>query len=132
MGDGSVDLRKSHPVSAIAHLAPGNYSEVAVAPGLTLAIHRDGSLWAWGLNTSGQLGIGKEFSSSDKPHLVDRTRIWTAVAAGYNFSAGMTSQGELFTWGTDHMGTLGDGGTTPMRDRPLPVFDNQKWGGSVQ
>lgn len=129
MGDGSVDLRKSHPVSAITHLAPGNYSEVVVAPGFTLAIHRDGSLWAWGLNTSGQLGIGKEISGSDKPHLVDRTRIWIAIAAGHSFAAGMTSQGELLSWGT---GTLGDGGTTPMRDRPLPVFDSQKWGGAAQ
>lgn len=132
MGDGSVDRRNSHPVTVMSRLAPGSYSEVAVAPGFTIAIHRDGSLWAWGLNTSGQLGVGKEISGSDKPRLVDNSHTWIAIAVGHDFAAGMTSQGELFTWGTNHQGTLGEGGSTPMRDKPLPVFDQQKWGGNFQ
>lgn len=132
MGDGSVDLRKSHPVKEISHLAPGFYSEIAPGSGFTLAIHRDGSLWAWGLNTSGQLGIGKETSGSDKPRLVDNTHTWIAIAAGHSFATGMTSDGALYTWGKNNQGTLGEGGSTTMRDRPLPVFDKQKWGGSAQ
>lgn len=132
MGDGSVDRRNSHAVTEISRLALGYFSEIAVAPGYTLAIHRDGSLWAWGLNTSGQLGIGKNISGSDKPRLVDNKHTWIAIAAGHDYAAGMTSEGELLTWGKNHQGTLGEGGSAPLRDKPLPVFDKQKWGGSVQ
>lgn len=131
-GDGSVDQRNSHPVNAISRLAPGYYSELVTSSGFTLAIHRDGSLWAWGLNTSGQLGLGKEISGTDKPRLVDNAHTWIAIAAGHDFAVGMTSEGELFSWGTNHQGTLGEGGSTPRRNNPLPVFGEQKWGGVVQ
>lgn len=127
--------RSSHPsdeVDDVSHLALGNYSEIAIGSGYTLAIHRDGSLWAWGLNTSGQLGVGEKISGTDKPHLVDRSRTWIAITASHDTSAGMTSQGELYTWGRNRKGSLGEGGSTSIRYLPLPVFDNQKWGGVSQ
>lgn len=130
LGNGEPATYNRDPVNVITRLAPGRYSEVVTAPAFTLAIHRDGSLWAWGVNTSGQLGIGKETSGVDRPQLVDRSHIWIAIAAGHDFSAGITSQGELFTWGSNTQGCLGEGGNAFIRDRPLPVFDNQTWGGA--
>lgn len=114
----------------IVHLAPGHYADVAVGAGYTLAIRTDGSLWGWGLNTSKQIGIGDK-SGGNKPILIDKSHTWIAVAATHETSAGMTSDGGLYTWGTDNGGTLG-AGAAAAHPIPLPVYSEEKWGGLAE
>lgn len=75
----------------------------AIAPAIhsTYAIASDGSLWAWGNNTSG----GKDIS----PVRVGSANNWIAIAAGAAFAAGLTADGKLWTWGSDGSGALGNG-----------------------
>lgn len=59
-----------------------------------LAIKTDGSLWAWGVNTYGQLGNGTN------GYLIIRTKIgiadnWQTIAAGLYHSIAIKSDGPL-------------------------------------
>ena len=80
----------------------------------TLAIAQDGSLWAWGSNNSGELGLGAP-SSSTPPTQVGTDQDWSQVVAGRveflgspllphfggtsHFSIGIKTDGSLWQWG---------------------------------
>jgi alpha-tubulin suppressor-like RCC1 family protein len=91
-----------------------------VAPGLvhTLALKSDGSLWAWGQNGNGMLGdgtaglkSGAEFDAANKssPVRIGTSKDWQAISAGHNHSAGIKTDGSLWTWGGNFNGQLGNG-----------------------
>jgi len=71
-----------------------------------LAIRQDGSLWAWGANTFGQLGIGTTIGQSE-PVRVGEDTDWTSVAIGSSFSVATRSDGSVWTWGRNEVGQLG-------------------------
>lgn len=77
---------------------------VAVAAGYdhTLALGEDGTVWAWGDNTYGQLG-NKTVRSRSKPARVmngsEPLDDIVAVAAGRGLSYALSAQGEIWSWG---------------------------------
>lgn len=88
----------------------------------SLYLDPDGQVWAWGLNTSGQLGNGSSVSSPD-PVKVTMTGALAGVqvvqvAAGTHHSMALGADGHVYTWGSGATGSIGDGARA---DRPLPV-----------
>jgi alpha-tubulin suppressor-like RCC1 family protein len=85
----------------------------------TLAIKADGSLWAWGANDYGQLGLGADTSGHLTPVQVGLETDWAAVACGDDYSAALKTDGSLWVWGHNQFQQLGQGGavklTTPTR-----------------
>jgi len=75
----------------------------------SLLILSDGSLWAWGDNSSGQLGISTTGGTVNTPVQVGTDTDWVDIAAGYKFSLGLKSDGSLWAWGDNISGQLGDG-----------------------
>ncbi|MFP4068984.1 MAG: CARDB domain-containing protein [Opitutales bacterium] len=70
-----------------------------------LAIRTDGSLWAWGNNDRGQLGIDST-ESVDEPVLVNDSVDWAEVAAGEDFSMARSVDGAVYVWGDNSYGQL--------------------------
>lgn len=89
----------------------------------SLGLAQDGSVYAWGDNSFGQLGTGSTTGSTvpvrvDVP-LPDGVRV-TDVEAGLDFSMALASDGTVWTWGDNWNGQLGlgtfrDGRTTPQQ-----------------
>ena len=78
----------------------------------TLALTRDGSLYAWGANDYGQLGLNLSVKYQRRPLLVGGAlagRRVVAVAAGDFHAAALCEGGEVFTWGLGKEGQLGHG-----------------------
>jgi alpha-tubulin suppressor-like RCC1 family protein/phosphodiesterase/alkaline phosphatase D-like protein len=104
-------------------------SVVAIAAGglHSLALCSDGTLVAWGGNGSGQLGNNSR-TNALVPVLVNRTGVLagktiTAIAAGFDHSMALCSDGTVAVWGENGSGQLGDGiGTT---DKLVPALVNQ-------
>ena len=70
------------------------------------------SAWAtycWGDNSSGQLSNGSTTSYSTTPVAVLGGLSFSAIAAGGGHTCGRTSTGELYCWGNNWYGQLGDG-----------------------
>ncbi|TYZ65303.1 hypothetical protein PybrP1_002311 [[Pythium] brassicae (nom. inval.)] len=77
-----------------------------------LAVTSSGQLYAWGWNNYGQLGLGPTSSikSSATPVLVPAPELeWTKAYAGGNYSAAISTAGELHTWGNGKHGQLAHG-----------------------
>ncbi|MBV8940689.1 MAG: hypothetical protein JO321_10585 [Solirubrobacterales bacterium] len=117
LGDGGTT--DSHRPVTVKLPAGTKVTAVAAGYGHSLAVTSAGSLLAWGLNTSGQLGNGSTTNSPVpvKVKLPAGTRV-TAVAAGYGHSLVVTATGSLLAWGLNTSGQLGNGSTT---DSHLPV-----------
>ena len=80
--------------------------------GITLAIKTDGTLWSWGGNAQGQLGLGST-SNYSSPMQVGALTTWSNVEAGYaNFTLATKTDGTLWSWGNNSSGKLGLGNTT--------------------
>ena len=101
----------------------GVTSWVSIAAGHvhTLAIGNDGNIYAWGDNNYGQLGDGS-LVSSDTLVKVDLPSGVTAkqVSCGYWHSLALCSDGNVYAWGENNNGQLGNG-TTTNSDIPVKV-----------
>ena len=83
----------------------------------TFAIKADGSLWAWGWNMYGQLGLGDTNAAT---HLVPTQVLpgstWSSISAGLYHTMGIRTDGSLngtlWGWGDNSFGRIGNGNTS--------------------
>jgi alpha-tubulin suppressor-like RCC1 family protein len=95
-----VQIGKDHDWS-LAATSPYNH---------TLAIKKDGTLWGWGKNQTGQLGNGT-VSNALSPIQIGKETSWVFIATGSSHSVALKSDGTVWSWGSNAYGQLGDGGT---------------------
>uniref|UniRef100_A0A0D9XSV3 RCC1-like domain-containing protein n=1 Tax=Leersia perrieri TaxID=77586 RepID=A0A0D9XSV3_9ORYZ len=89
--------------------------EVSAGNHHSCAVTADGKLFAWGRNSSGQLGLGKSAGKVvPTPRKVDclADAIVKMVALGSEHSIATTEEGEVLSWGAAGAGRLGHGHKT--------------------
>lgn len=72
------------------------------------AVIIDTRLFMWGCNDNGKLGLDKDDQLLFKPEQVKIDQV-KSVSCGYEHTAAITHNGELFTWGRGFYGQLGTG-----------------------
>ncbi|MFD2417713.1 RCC1 domain-containing protein [Amycolatopsis pigmentata] len=93
------------------------------------ALRSDGTVWAWGVNSGGELGNGTSGTAvvpgpgggqpfdSPVPVQVNGLSDITAIALGF----ALRSDGTVWSWGPNYMWRLGDGNTDENGSAPTPV-----------
>ena len=118
LGDGKNETRY-YPEKVIT--SSGGYLDnvisVAAGYGHALALKSDGTVWAWGKNDNGQLGLG-DTTNRNRAVQVPGLNNVVAIAAGSDHSLAVRSDGMVFAWGRNAYGQLGDG-TTQQRNTPV-------------
>ena len=134
LGDG---VRETGRPIATPQPVPVLQDVVAIAAGgqHSLALRKDGTLFAWGSNWNGQLGNGKlkagAHCSVPQPVLGPDGKAAlskvTAISAGGLHSAAVTRDGQVFAWGYNGTGQIPTGARGGFwddkgpRDVPLPA-----------
>jgi len=92
----------------------------------SMVLKQDGTIWSFGRNDNGQLGIGSLGGNTPTPVQVVGLSSAKAIACGDHHAAALLSDGSVWTWGSNGSGELGDGSTpsgnaTASRTQPAPV-----------
>jgi alpha-tubulin suppressor-like RCC1 family protein len=107
LGNGDLGFDSSSPVHASGLTG---VTAIATAVNHTVALTSDGTVWAWGYNTWGQLGDGTN-TTRDAPVQVSGATGVTAISA-YDGTALLKNDGSVWASGYNAHGELGDGTTT--------------------
>lgn len=86
------------------------------------AVKMDGTVWCWGGNNNGKLGVGDtDGRLLPAPVVMDATMVGVeGVSAGSTHTCAWTAGGAAWCWGKNQFGQLGDG-TNEDRLRPVKV-----------
>lgn len=110
-----------------------DWSAIATGGNHTIALKSNGSLWAWGRNDYGQLGINQDPALT--PYIISPAQVgtdndWVAIATGGDLTVALKSGGTLWTWGRNDYGQLGinqDPALTPYIVSPAQVGTDIDW-----
>jgi alpha-tubulin suppressor-like RCC1 family protein len=102
--------------TAIAGGGDGNAFPAAI----TCAVLTDGSLWCWGDNTYGQLGLG-DTAGHTGPQQVKGLANVTAAAVGDHHACALVKSGSAYCWGANAYGACGTGNTNAVLAPSQPV-----------
>ena len=87
----------------------------------SLFVLSDGSLWAMGNNSNGQLGDGTTTNRNYLVRIMSSNAV--AVAAGFTHSLVLKSDGTLWAMGANGNGQLGDGTTTDQHSPEEIIYN---------
>ena len=117
LGDGTTTSRSS-PVSVVGGFT--DWSQLSAGASHSIGLRANGTAWAWGANSSGQLGDGTAISNSSPVSVVGGFSDWTQLSAGTGFNLGLRANGIAYAWGSNTSGRLGDN-TTVSKSSPVSV-----------
>ncbi len=81
--------------------------KIATGNGHGALLNTDGTVWAWGVNTYGQLGNGGGDSWAPEPEQAPGLAAIRDVACGDNFTVSAKDDGTVWAWGDNEDGALG-------------------------
>jgi alpha-tubulin suppressor-like RCC1 family protein len=118
LGDGTTSTR-TLPVQ-VTELT-GQIADLALGDTRSCVRKTDGTLWCWGNNNGGQLGIGAASNPLFVPTQIEALANDVAqVALGGYHSCARTTEDTLWCWGNNYAGQVGDG-TTSAQPSPVQV-----------
>jgi alpha-tubulin suppressor-like RCC1 family protein len=115
-----------------------NIATVSAGSWHSIALKTDGTLWSWGANGVGQLGVGwTDGTSANAPVqigvydsdgvlLITADSDWSAVATAQSSTIGLKTNKTLWAWGLNNYGQLGDG-TQTDRYTPRQIGTDSDW-----
>lgn len=109
------------PQPVVGHLG---VSAVGVGANHICMVDNRGTVWCWGDNGFGQLGIGSQIGSNTRtlPSEVDAAANTVAVTIGANHTCALLVTNDLNCWGRNTIGQLGNSFSGDLADSPVPYF----------
>lgn len=116
LGNGTTeDSVTPQPVTMpVANQAAVRFSSVCAGYDHVIALATDGTVWTWGSDENGQLGNRTEANTPQSVTLPKQVggalegKTVVSVAAGKAFSLALTSEGQVYAWGINQFGILGN------------------------
>ena len=110
----------------------GNWNKVSRGGngGEAYGIKNDGTLWAWGANNKGQLGLNQGYpalKAISSPTQVGTNTTWANIRIGESGAVATKTDGTLWTWGNNGYGTLGQNQVNDNKSSPVQVGTDTNW-----
>ncbi|MCT6810968.1 MAG: InlB B-repeat-containing protein, partial [Bifidobacterium sp.] len=140
LGDGTTTDRLT-PVQIPKPTGVNRFIQVSAGKAFSVALDGQGHVWAWGLNSSGQLGSNAVATNGSAAYSSNPIRVQapsgmtatnftlTGVSAGITHVLAVDGQGRAWGWGSNEFGKLGvpsnTVATTGITTRPVQVTTPQ-------
>ncbi|MCX7570445.1 hypothetical protein OS242_10775 [Tumebacillus sp. DT12] len=99
-----------------------NIVEIATGTDHSLAVKADGTVYAWGYNLTGQLGVPVDTVTTAIPVQVPGLTNVKSVSAGDGYSLALKTDGTVWSFGSNQRGELGVGTTFESTYTPQQVY----------
>ena len=106
-----------------------NWIHVENSATSTYAVTANNEIYSWGQNDFGQLGYVDSYTYNKNvsfPTLVSSSNTWIEVSSAHLYTAGIKSDGTLWTWGYNRYGQLGHGDIVDCSS-PVQVGSLTNW-----
>jgi len=124
LGDGTTGGYSDVPVQVTLPAPVTQVAQGGNGPndGQTLVMLSDGSVYAWGVNSSGQLGTGTLTSKNSPVKISPPAGVtYQALMAGGVTSFAVSTTGDVYGWGGNQHGELGNGTKTSSKT-PIEIL----------
>ena len=103
-------------------------SWVTVAAGgfHAVALSNENTIWTWGYNNRGQLGVGNSLNNFS-PNPVTTARDWSRIAAGASHTLALKTDKTFWAWGYNAYGQVGYGDTLYDNWEPYQIGSDSDW-----
>jgi alpha-tubulin suppressor-like RCC1 family protein len=118
LGDNQTATSRLTPVSVLG--ATKTFCEISSGTGPILVIDKNGRVWAWGSNQYGKLGDNSTTTRLTPVSIGGATKTFCKISAGQNHSLAIDKNGQVWSWGVNFQGQLGDFSNT-SRLTPVSV-----------
>ncbi len=120
---GSASLTDSMDPVEVQGLPPALVLQVVAGYTHTCALVESGSVYCWGNNFAGQIGDGTQATRllATSSGIDGGTQQAVALAAGFDFSCALLSDGSVWCWGNGGDGQLGNGAQGGFSTSPVEV-----------
>ena len=101
------------------------WAQVSAGYTFGVALKTNGTLWSWGWNQLGQLGVG-DITIRSSPVQIGAASYWTQISCGYAHVLALQNNGTLWTWGQNGQGQLGNSSTVNT-STPIQIGSLSTW-----
>jgi alpha-tubulin suppressor-like RCC1 family protein len=123
LGNGAANNNQPSPVAVTGGSV---WKKISLGNMHGCGIKSDDTLWCWGENSSGELGIGATGAPQADPVAVSGGGTWKHVTAGVGATCGIKSDDTAWCWGSDTSGKLGNG-AAGNANAPALVTGGSTW-----
>ncbi|MCX2746270.1 cutinase family protein [Arthrobacter sp. MI7-26] len=116
-----------------------NVQAIAATFGAGFALKADGSVWSWGHNSSGELGNGTSTTINSSVPVKANIRGVQSIVADYNTIFAVTTDGNVWGWGSNsgavngsgvlQPGSVADPVTSPVQMKGVSGVNSMAFGG---
>ena len=85
----------------------GEWDDVKIGKNAVLALKSNGTIWGWGKNPDGQLGVGDNNIRVTPTEISGGGTTWSKISMGTFHAAAVKTDGTLWTWGSNYNRQLG-------------------------
>lgn len=129
LGNGTNGFGNAFNVTIPTQIEPeSNWQNISAGDSHSLAIKSDGSLWTWGDNGWGNLGLGtNSVQVINVPTQIGSSLDWQIISAGTYYSLAIKNDGSLWGWGRNTDGQLGNGIFNQNAPEPIQIGTDNNW-----
>jgi alpha-tubulin suppressor-like RCC1 family protein len=109
LGDNTT-VSKSSPVSVVGGFT--DWCQVSGGNRFSVGVRQNGTVWTWGYNYRGQLGINSTVDKSSPVSVIGGFTDWCQASAGVGFISAVRTNGTAWSWGQNNYGNLGNNSTS--------------------
>ncbi|MFC7483372.1 RCC1 domain-containing protein [Luedemannella flava] len=109
-----------------AAAAAPTWWQIGTGHAFTCGIQAGGSLWCWGINDHGNLGVG-DTDRRDRPTRVGTSYAWVQLTVNTYSVCATNTSGRAYCWGSNYNGTLGVNSSAVWVTTPTELKGGISW-----